>query len=124
MIVALFSCINAVSMCFVVLPATHKLLSLFVLPQAISLHSSIFKVSDVVLVFELHHALAVGLVIGEVPDVDGVIGKLHIPLSHFMSQAKLTFVDCGLGDQDSPAVMHAMMESPHVDILVVVQHRF
>lgn len=62
--------VYAIAMCLIILPVAHVFLVLAVPPEAIALHGPILEVPNVVLIKELHHALAMGFVIGEITHVD------------------------------------------------------
>lgn len=95
---AFFSSVDSITMGFVVFPAANVFFMLIVPPKPISLHRSIFEISNVILIGQLHHPLAMRLVVGKISDIDRVIGKFHIAFSHLMPKAEFPLVGGSLCD--------------------------
>ncbi len=90
---AFLGCVDALSMGSVVLPFAYVLLPLPVLPKPVSLHRSVLKVPDKVLLAKSQQAMSVRSIIGEIPVVDGAVGKNSVSLAHFVVKTEMALVE-------------------------------
>ena len=87
-----FGDVDPVAVSFVALPLPNIFLPLLVSPKSVSLHRPVLEISHIVLVPKFEPALPVRPVILEVPKVDSPVGKLHVPLAHFVVKAELALI--------------------------------
>lgn len=105
LIMTFFSSIDSIAMSFVILPASNIFLMFVISPEPISLHGPILEIPNIVLIRKLHHTLTMWLIIGKIANINRVISKFHIPLTHFVPQTELTLVSGTFCDQDPPTMV-------------------
>ena len=117
---ACFRNINSVAMSFIAFPLTNILFSFFVSPETISLHSSILKITHIILISKLEPSLAMSSVVVKITKIDGSIGKLHITFTHFVVKAELTLIHCINCEFHSIAMLRLLISPTEVELMRMV----
>jgi hypothetical protein len=119
---AFLGCVDALSMGSVVLPFAYVLLPLPVLPKPVSLHRSVLKVPDKVLLAKSQQAMSVRSIIGEIPVVDGAVGKNSVSLAHFVVKTEMALVEGIFGEEHAQSMAQVVFDSTEVQVLLGSNH--
>lgn len=114
-----FCYINSISMSFVCLPFTYIFLTFLIFPQAITMHRTILKISNKILIAILEKSMSMRFIIGKITKIFRLIWIKDKPLAIFMIKTKPSLIDSIFGNHYTHSMFKSMFNSTKIFFILM-----
>jgi len=115
-----FRYVNSIAMSFIVSPLSNIFLTLFIFPESITLHTTIFKISYIIFVIKFQAAFSVSSIILEISYINRSIWKFLIPFSWFKIKTKISLINGIFSKINSQSMFHISIHPTKIQKLRLI----